>query len=59
MRTINKSVLQIVAIPVAAPAVVGVELFPVIAQFFYFAPLQAESAVFEDVESHGQAAQVL
>ena len=59
MRAINKPILQIVAIPVAAPAVLGVEAFPVVTQFLDLAPFQAEEPVLEDVEIHRQATQVL
>ena len=59
MRTVYKPVFQFVVVPVPAPAVFGVEAFPVVAQDLDALPVQAEAAGEEDVEVHGQALQVL
>ena len=58
MWAINKSVFEFIVVPVASPAVLGVEAFPVVAEDFDGLPLQAEAAGEEDVEVDSQAVQV-
>ena len=59
MWAINKSVFEFIVVPVAAPAVLGMEAFPEVAEDLDGLPLQAEAAGEEDVEVDGQTVQVL
>ena len=59
MRAVNKAIPEIIPVPVAAPAVVGMKAFPIVAQDLDPSPFQAESPGNEDVEIHCQAVQVL
>ena len=59
MWTINKSIFNFIVVPIPAPAVLGVEAFPVVAEDLDGLPLQAESPGEEDIEVDGQAVQVL
>lgn len=59
MRAIDETILKFVVVPVASPAVLGVEAFPVVAEDLDGLPLQAEAAGEEDVEVDGQTVQVL
>ena len=59
MRAVNKAVFQLIPIPVATPAVVGVQAFPIVSQDLDPAPFQAEPTGQENVEVYRQAAEVL
>ena len=58
MRAIDETILKFVVVPVASPAVLRVETFPVVAQDLDGIPLKAEVPGEEDVEVDGQAIQV-
>ena len=59
MRTVDEPILHLIVVPVAAPAVFGVEAFPVVAEDLDALPVQAEPAGEEDIKVYGQALQVL